>query len=800
MDGGRKRQPRYEAHEEQAPPAPEAEPLSLDDLDAMVDALLPAETPPVAAPPAPDLIAEEAAALPPAPEPGPLPEPIEPPPPPRFGWVLPLIAFLFAASWLGAALWFLRPSLRAGLTPAELVQLIAALCMPLALIGIGWQLALRRSTSEARRFGHTAQAMRAEARALEATLAIVSAKVRENQQMLAEQTQALLAMGDRAAERLAATSNGMAHEIARADAEAQRLSEAATVAQGHLGVLLAALPRANEQALAIVRAIEASTLSADASAALLAERLAELGREAQASEQRAREGAERLAAQNEAMSGLTERATGRLEAATDHAVRSVTDLLGQTAEAVDQARAGIAAQGDSALAMLQTHQGALDRASRESIDALAARIAQVDEVIARMASRLGEQRQAGNALVSDLDRQFQIVEARIADFHARAIDRNQTLAASISALSGSADAMGETLQIGEKLARNTIKTSEDLLVALDAAAREIDETLPEALARLDQRIGASRHAVAAAKPELLALVTAAESTHDAIEAIAQVIQGQRRTLDELSRLLNEALAVGRERAEAIGVALDETIGRTQDFAQQAAPRLMDALMRVRDSAATAADRARETLSAVIPEAAALIESASTQAMQRALGQSFERHLQELAGAADGAVAAAQRASDRLAEQLLTIEAAARDVDNRIDQARAERDQAETESFGRRSSLLIEAMNSAAIDIAKAFSVEVADSSWAAYLKGDRGVFTRRAVRLIDTGDAREIAKLYDLDSGFRDQVNRYIHDFEAMLRVVLAQRDGAPIGVTLLSSDMGKLYVALAQAIERLRA
>jgi hypothetical protein len=38
-----------------------------------------------------------------------------------------------------------------------------------------------------------------------------------------------------------------------------------------------------------------------------------------------------------------------------------------------------------------------------------------------------------------------------------------------------------------------------------------------------------------------------------------------------------------------------------------------------------------------------------------------------------------------------------------------------------------------------------------------------------------------------------------MLRRVLAERDGGTLGVTLLSSDMGKLYVALAQAIERLR-
>ena len=68
-------------------------------------------------------------------------------------------------------------------------------------------------------------------------------------------------------------------------------------------------------------------------------------------------------------------------------------------------------------------------------------------------------------------------------------------------------------------------------------------------------------------------------------------------------------------------------------------------------------------------------------------------------------------------------------------------------FARRVSLLIESLNSASIDIAKSFSAEVSDSAWSAYLKGDRGVFTRRAVRLLDAGEAREIARLYDDDDG-----------------------------------------------------
>ena len=120
-------------------------------------------------------------------------------------------------------------------------------------------------------------------------------------------------------------------------------------------------------------------------------------------------------------------------------------------------------------------------------------------------------------------------------------------------------------------------------------------------------------------------------------------------------------------------------------------------------------------------------------------------------------------------------------------------------MGRSVALLIESLNSTAIDVTKILSNEVTDAAWRDYLKGERGVFTRRAVRLLETGEAREIARHYDEEPEFRDQVNRYVHDFEAMLRRVLADREGDPLSITLLSSDMGKLYVALAQAIERLR-
>src|SRR3546814_8204941 len=71
-----------------------------------------------------------------------------------------------------------------------------------------------------------------------------------------------------------------------------------------------------------------------------------------------------------------------------------------------------------------------------------------------------------------------------------------------------------------------------------------------------------------------------------------------------------------------------------------------------------------------------------------------------------------------------------------------------------SDLLTEALKSTAIDVTKILSSEVSDTAWDAYLKGDRGVFARRAVKLIDNSEAREILSLYQADDGFHASVNQ----------------------------------------------
>ena len=279
---------------------------------------------------------------------------------------------------------------------SQLTGFIAASCVPPALIGILLLLALRTSSAEARRFGGTAQAMRAEAASLERTVAaLVEHDRREPREARRTDHRADGDRRRRASPNCAAIGTGMAEQVGIADDARAQAGRSRDGAQASLGVLLATLPRAHGETRDLAglldadRRIAASEHASALDAQLAA--LAERGREADAV---AGGAAQKLAAHLTRMEATSETAGARLEAVTGEMSAAVDALLDRTAEAVDEARKGIAAQGDAMLAMLGANQAALDRAGRDSAEALAARIAAIEEVIDRIAARLGEQRDA----------------------------------------------------------------------------------------------------------------------------------------------------------------------------------------------------------------------------------------------------------------------------------------------------------------------------------------------------------------------------------------------------------------------
>jgi hypothetical protein len=235
------------------------------------------------------------------------------------------------------------------------------------------------------------------------------------------------------------------------------------------------------------------------------------------------------------------------------------------------------------------------------------------------------------------------------------------------------------------------------------------------------------------------------------------------------------------------------------LAEQAQAALQGAISALEGRARDAVGDLETSSAAAVSALAAKLSEQTAVAIEAAMRERAAQASEQLELAAAKASDVSREAAIQLRDQLAKVNELAGNLERRVAQARSRAEEQVDNDFARRVALITEALNSNAIDIARALDADISDTAWAAYLRGDRGVFTRRAVRLLEPSESKAIAKLFEGEAGFREHVSRYIHDFEAMLRQLLSARDGHAMGVTMLSSDMGKLYVALAQAIERLR-
>ncbi|HEX8125516.1 MAG TPA: hypothetical protein VF548_08040 [Allosphingosinicella sp.] len=594
--------------------------------------------------------------------------------------------------------------------------------------------------------------------------------------------------------------------------------------------------RVREAAESIAPVIGEVERSAQAAAARLGESVESVGRQREAVDSlltRVAEGATGAEEQLRALGAAAEDAQSSGQRIADETGASIASVRTATAALLDELGSGRRQAGEllestgtlgTALigisgelreelpAALRNFEAQAARA-REAAASIAPVVGEVERSAEAAAARLGE----SEAAAARQREAMEIALAQVAEGAAGAQEQLRALGAaadeagasgrriaaetgaSVGEVRTAAAALLDELGAGRQQAAGLIDSAAILGTALTGLSAELRAGLPEALHAVEAQAGRTREAAEAIVPLVGDIESMAGSAAARLVDGEAVLERQQQSLEALLVRIGEGSASAQDQLRALGTAAEEAQAAAQKIAADTGPELIEALLRVREAAGQASERAREAISAAIPASAAALGEASREALERAVSETVERQMMELSTISERAIETARRASERLTRQMLSLGETAAAIEARIDEERAEREEKESDNFSRRVALLIESLNSTAIDVTKILSNEVTDSAWTAYLKGDRGVFTRRAVRLLDRNDAREIARHYEEEPEFREQVNRYIHDFESMLRRILADRDGSPLGVTILSSDMGKLYVALAQAIERIR-
>jgi len=358
------------------------------------------------------------------------------------------------------------------------------------------------------------------------------------------------------------------------------------------------------------------------------------------------------------------------------------------------------------------------------------------------------------------------------------------------------DALGGTDQSIVDLTDAAVRLLELIEAAKDHTLTEIPKALRSALAGIDgveQRVVSLRDGLREAGKAGTALGGTIDATGERLTSVRSDIAA-----------INEAIAARAAEQEKRLVTMRDSLRAAQTdsdiLAGSIERRLAGAIAELEAAAHKAGAELSDTTAAEISAMAARLGEETSAALARVVQGRGAQMIARIEQAMDSASSSARETALQMRDQLARIDELAGNLESRVNHIRERAEEQVDGDFARRTALITESLNSTAIDITRILSAEVSESAWASYLRGERGIFTRRAVSLLDAADVRVVQQHYETDEEFRLHVNRYIHDFEGMLRQLLSTRDCNALGVTLLSSDMGKLYVALAQGIERLRA
>lgn len=492
-------------------------------------------------------------------------------------------------------------------------------------------------------------------------------------------------------------------------------------------------------------------------------------------------------------------AIARVAEIDEKAMHSARNRLSDLANEAAQLDGRMAERDRQFAAELEKRQLDFERRHAQFIVDLAGQLEHLD---LQIDERRAAQEQHGRQLVAQGEAvlgQFEALARRLDEATALGGEAEDRIAQSLSTLGQNLAASREALAGTDATIAQLTDGSVRLLELIQASVQRSSTDLPQAmtiseakLQTVESRVAALRGAMSGAEESGLRITSQIERGANELQV----------AIDRVAVLSANIEFGGSRQAETLAAmanSLDKVRSESLDLAEQAQGRLKQAIEDL-DRAAHEAAMTIGTMSAgAITDVAAKLGEESAAAIDKAMRERAREIAGELELAAASAAGVSRDAAMQLRDQLAKVSELTTHLEQRVAHARTRAEEQVDNDFARRVALITESLNSNAIDIAGIIDTEVTDSAWSAYLKGDRGIFTRRAVRLLDSSEAKGIAHLYEEDRAFRDHVSRYIHDFEAMLRQLLSTRDGHALGVTLLSSDMGKLYVALAQAIERLR-
>ncbi len=111
--------------------------------------------------------------------------------------------------------------------------------------------------------------------------------------------------------------------------------------------------------------------------------------------------------------------------------------------------------------------------------------------------------------------------------------------------------------------------------------------------------------------------------------------------------------------------------------------------------------------------------------------------------------------------------------------------------------ILDELQKLSVDMAHIFSPKSEDALWKKYYNGDKTVFMRHVRKNMEGDKHKNILKLYEEDPTFSATVAQYMQTFEEMMKKTGIDDENKIITSILIGSDVGRLYMVLADVLHK---
>lgn len=475
-----------------------------------------------------------------------------------------------------------------------------------------------------------------------------------------------------------------------------------------------------------------------------------------------------------------------------------TAIAGMVAEAEEAIRLGeranasldetVAAQAAALSAATGEARGTLSAIGAEAARALGRHLDGLVAQARELETRIAAQAKATEELASSAEKSFQLLDKRMEHSAATTGTTLDQLKGRLEAIHGLIDSLAEPIRAG----RGAILDMDQAVQGLNGTAGAIGTTLAETM--LASATDA-RHVTGELADSLTQLTARLNEAHEGAARLAGPVTQSATELQsviarfeaqrEAMAVAGEALIVELEQARQLIAEVEKT---TESTSLAAATRLVDALSRVRDVSAQATGTMRTMLEGLVEEARESLGEAASNAVRTGF-------VERVAGEAARAEEVARLAAERSAASLVGLAAAVKMVDGKVDERMQELGRVADRDLASAAALLSERLAAESIPLATALGRPMSEADWAQWRKGERGLFGRRLIALVEKGEAAALKALLKRDEALAASASRLVSGMDALLQRLEAAGHSGVAGL-LQGSEWGRLAAALSEVLE----